>query len=129
MLFRSLREDSKKSIWEIADEVLRSNKDIQKKLGFSTIFKKELPTVLDIQLRDNKINRNISSTTGKSLKRICGDIFSNGNEELICQFISRFENGAQIAELQQEYSNISERTVSRNAKEELEVLLTSLFKE
>lgn len=121
---RVLREQEENvDIWQIANKMLKEDQDFQKQLGFTSLFRKVIPTVLEPVLREKRVER----VEVVPLATIFKNLASKKDKGLFYKAISDFEAGMPINDLIDKYRFYKPGTVSLSETKSLESLITSLF--
>ncbi len=122
-----LRESKKESIYKIANRLLVTDKELQKAVGFNTLFKYVLPDTLEPKMASRKVERKSIDEFHKTFKQTLRSLNELEDKTPLINFISDFEKGMNMKDLVKKYSNTSDLTLSKDSKTELESLITSLF--
>lgn len=120
------KNGSKDSIVYMADSILRKDPELQKIIGFKTIFKRPDTSKSDVSIRGTRPSRNTSYV--KSFSRIVRELVAQEDKSLFYSFVSDYEIGLSEQELREKYNNATTLGVKKSDLESFESMLDSILK-
>lgn len=123
---QKIREGSTHSIYRIANDLLKADEQMQRQLGFNSLYRDSLPETVEFNLRP-KLDTSKKRFHKKPFKRIVQELSSLEDKHALINLIDDYERGMSMEDLQIKYSDLEVVTIDKDDKKELETLITNLF--
>lgn len=118
-----IREQEECNIFSLANQILLSDKEIQTEFGVRSLFKKEIPAVIEPVLRSNTVKKDAT----QSLAVIFKNLANRKDKKLFYSAFSDFEAGLPRDALIEKYGMYKAIKVVNSETKSLEDLITNLF--
>lgn len=118
-----IREKEEINKMVLANQLLLSDRELQQEFGALSLFKKQLPSVMEPVLRSNTISRK----TSMSLPAIFKDLARRDDKGLFYTAISDYEAGVSVEQLIDKYGLYKSTKIVTSETRSLEDLITNIF--